>query len=187
MLLVALVGTVCGIVSSYLSARVSAAYGRDLRGTVFAHATSAFPLRIRQDRHGFLITRTTNDVSQVQAVVLMSLRIFMTAPMMLIGGIILAFSGAQACRCCLLPFCLYCPGNLRRVQKVLPLFKQLQASWTSSIWCSGRAHRRQRVIRAFDRIDYETRRFDEASRITCKPRLRFTALCRPDAFDESDH
>src|SRR5690606_40392609 len=92
MLLVAFLGTICAVVSSYMSARVSAAYGKQLRSVVFSHATSLSVYEFDKIDTASLITRTTNDVSQMQMVVLMSMRIFMFAPMMLIGGIMLAYS-----------------------------------------------------------------------------------------------
>ncbi|MGI6620226.1 MAG: ABC transporter ATP-binding protein [Bacillota bacterium] len=165
MLLVALVGTVCGIVSSYLSARVSAAYGRDLRGTVFAHATSLSLYEFDKIGTASLITRTTNDVSQVQAVVLMSLRIFMTAPMMLIGGIILAFSREPKLSMLLVAILPVLALVIYVVsKKVLPMFKLLQAKLDKLNLVLREGLTGVRVIRAFDRIDYETRRFDEASK-----------------------
>ena len=159
MLLVALVGTVCGIVSSYLSARVSAAYGRDLRGTVFAHATSLSLYEFDKIGTASLITRTTNDVSQVQAVVLMSLRIFMTAPMMLIGGIILAFSREPKLSMLLVAILPVLALVIYVVsKKVLPMFKLLQAKLDKLNLVLREGLTGVRVIRAFDRIDYETRR-----------------------------
>ena len=92
MLLISMVATVCAIAGSYYSAKVATGFGRDLRGAIFAGAER---LSVHQfDRFGSasLITRTTNDTTQVQQMVIMMLTMVITAPMMAIGGVILALS-----------------------------------------------------------------------------------------------
>jgi ATP-binding cassette subfamily B multidrug efflux pump len=173
MLLVALVGAVCAVVSGYLSARVSAAYGRNLRSTVFSHATSLSLYEFDKIGTASLITRTTNDVSQVQMVVLMSLRIFMVAPMMLIGGIILAFSREPKLSLMLIAVLPVLAVMIYVVsKKVLPMFKLLQQKLDKLNLVLREGLTGVRVIRAFDRIDYEARRFDDANKDLMQTGLR---------------
>ncbi|NLY32342.1 MAG: ABC transporter ATP-binding protein, partial [Firmicutes bacterium] len=92
MLAVALGNVACAIGASFFSARLSMGYGRVLRNEVFSHV-QRFSLR-EYNKFGAasLITRITNDVTQMQMVVFMSLRMLVTAPLMMIGGIVLAVS-----------------------------------------------------------------------------------------------
>ncbi len=177
MLLIALVGAVCALVSGYLSAKVSSAYGRDLRSTVFSHATSLSLYEFDKIGTASLITRTTNDVSQVQMVVLMSLRIFMSAPMMLIGGIMLAFSKEPRLSL-LLVIILPVLAVVIFVgsKKVLPMFKVLQQKLDRLNLVLRESLTGVRVIRAFDRISYEAERFDDASKDHMQTALRVYRL-----------
>src|SRR5215468_3381539 len=92
MLLMSIGATLCAIAGSYCSSKVATGFGRTLRGAIFAHVEH---LSIHQfDRFGAasLVTRTTNDTTQVQQMVIMLLMMVITAPMMAIGGVILALS-----------------------------------------------------------------------------------------------
>src|SRR5262249_23289659 len=92
MLLTSMAATLCAIAGSYFSAKVSTGFGRILRGAIFARVER---FSIHQfDRFGSasLVTRTTNDTTQVQQMLIMMLTMVITAPMMAIGGIILALS-----------------------------------------------------------------------------------------------
>ena len=92
MLLVALGGSVCAIVASYLSSHSSMGLGEILREKIFTHV-SRFSLH-EFDKIGTpsLVTRSTNDVTQVQMFTLIMLRMIVSAPIMVTGGIILAVS-----------------------------------------------------------------------------------------------
>ena len=92
MLLVALGGAVVAVLGSYCSSRVAMGLGRDLRQAVFRRV-QGFSLH-EFDRIGTatLITRTTNDIMQVQNVVIVALRMMLFAPMMGIGSVIMALS-----------------------------------------------------------------------------------------------
>ncbi|MDF2837575.1 MAG: Lipid export ATP-binding/permease protein MsbA [Paenibacillus sp.] len=90
MLLFTVLGTAVSILASLYASKISSGFGRIVRGKVFQHAEH-FSLR-EFDRIGTasLITRTTNDINQVQQVLMMMLRLMVMAPMMCIGGIIMA-------------------------------------------------------------------------------------------------
>ena len=92
MLLMSIIATLCAIAASFFSSKVATGFGRSLRGAVFARASR---LSLHQfDRFGAasLVTRTTNDTTQVQQMLIMLLTMFIAAPMMAAGGIILALS-----------------------------------------------------------------------------------------------
>ena len=91
MLLVAAAGMVCSIAASFFSAKAASGFSKLLRSKLFAHV-SDFSLH-EFDKFGTasLITRTTNDITQIQQVLIMLLRMAVMAPMMCIGGIIMAY------------------------------------------------------------------------------------------------
>jgi len=90
MLLVTLVMGVAAIVAVYWGARTSMAFGRDVRGALFRSVQTFSQMEVNRFGTPSLITRTTNDVQQVQMVVLMSLTVLVSAPIMMIGGIVMA-------------------------------------------------------------------------------------------------
>jgi ATP-binding cassette subfamily B multidrug efflux pump len=90
MLLVTLVQIVCSIAAVYVGARTAMAFGRDLRGALF-HRVGEFSAReMNQFGAPSLITRGTNDVQQVQMLVLLSFTMLVTAPIMCFGGVVMA-------------------------------------------------------------------------------------------------
>ena len=91
MLLVALLQTACSIASMYLGAKTAMAFGRDVRERASSARWRASPrARSTGSARPSLITRNTNDVQQVQMLVAIGLSMMLFAPMMLIGGIIMA-------------------------------------------------------------------------------------------------
>ncbi|MGZ6503329.1 MAG: ABC transporter transmembrane domain-containing protein, partial [Tumebacillaceae bacterium] len=87
MLLVAAGSMICSISASYLASKVAAGYGKLLRGKVFSHVENFSLQEFDKIGTSSLITRTTNDITQVQQVLTMMLRMMGSAPMMCIGGI----------------------------------------------------------------------------------------------------
>ncbi len=164
MLGVALAGMVCSIVGSYLSARVSMGFGRDLRSKVFSHA-QRFTLK-EFDKFGTasLITRTTNDITQVQQVLIMMLRMLAMAPMMMIGGIIMAVSkDAKLSLVLVVVIPILALLILVLGRSALPLFKAMQKKIDRLNLVLRENLTGIRVIRAFGRENSERKRFDEAS------------------------
>ncbi|MDP2871196.1 MAG: ABC transporter ATP-binding protein [Bacillota bacterium] len=165
MLLVALGGSVAAVIAGYLSAKISAGFGKTLRSKVFAHV-EGFSLR-EFDKIGTasLVVRTTNDITQVQMVSLMFMRMVISAPMMCIGGIIMAV--AQDARLSLIlvvviPFLV--AVVLLAATKALPLFRVMQSKLDRLNLVLREALTGIRVIRAFNRVDYEKQRFSQANR-----------------------
>ncbi|MGB4002602.1 MAG: ABC transporter transmembrane domain-containing protein, partial [Bacillota bacterium] len=92
MLLVAAAGAVCRILAANLSSKTAMGFGKILRRKVFSHVTEFSLSEVNKIGTASLITRTTNDITQIQMLVMVMLRMMVMAPMMLIGGIIMAVS-----------------------------------------------------------------------------------------------
>jgi ATP-binding cassette subfamily B protein len=183
MLAVTLVLGVVSIVSVYWGSRTAMAFGRDLRHALF-HRVQAFSLaELNAFGAPSLITRTTNDVQQVQMVVVMGLNVMVLAPFMAIGGIIMALrqdvplSGIIAV---VIPLMAVIIGMLAR--KAMPLFRTMQQRIDRVNQVTREKLAGVRVIRAFVRTGYEERRFDEANRALSETMLsvgRLFALMLP--------
>lgn len=92
MLLVAAIGVLMSVAVSHYAAKVAMSIGRDMREDVFTHVTNFSLHEFNQIGTASLITRTTNDVTQVQQALVIILRMFLMAPFMLLGGLVMAFS-----------------------------------------------------------------------------------------------
>src|SRR5690625_379971 len=92
MLVVAAIGVVMSVLISHYSSKVAMGMGRDIRLDVFTHVSDFSLHEFDKVGTASLITRTTNDVTQLQQAAIMILRMFLTAPFMLIGGLIMALS-----------------------------------------------------------------------------------------------
>lgn len=165
MLLVALAGGVSTILANFFSSRVAMGYGKALRSAVFSRI-QAFSLQ-EYDRFGVasLITRTTNDVLHVQRVVMMSLRMMVTAPLMMIGGIIMALSqDVELSKIILYIIPVLVVGIAALATKAMPLFRALQDKLDKLNLVLRENLTGIRVIRAFNRVNHEQKRFDDANK-----------------------
>ncbi|WP_338449235.1 ABC transporter ATP-binding protein [Niallia oryzisoli] len=164
MLLVAALGTACSIAASYYSAKVSMSFGKDLRHKVFSHIENFTLQEFDQFGTASLITRTTNDITQVQQVVNMILRMMVTAPIMAIGGIIMAYSqDAELTKIFLVAVPVLFVVILLVVWKGIPLFKLVQVRLDQVNRVLRENLTGIRVIRSFNRIVYEKNRFQRAN------------------------
>lgn len=164
MLVVALVGTGCAVLAGFLSARVSSGFGQSLRGRVFAHVQRFSLYEFSQISTPSLITRTTNDITQVQMVTLMMLRMFVAAPIMCIGGIIMAISkDPQLSWVLVVAIPVLAVAILLVASRSLPLFRAMQAKIDKINLVLRENLSGIRVIHAFNRADHEKRRFDAAN------------------------
>lgn len=173
MLIIALAGVACSIGSSYLSSRISTGFGKELRAQVFSHVTTLPVDEFEEFGTASLITRTTNDISQIQMVVLMLLRIVASAPLMFIGGIIMALSRDRYLSMLLLaaiPVLAVLAVVISK--KVMPLFKQIQEKLDKLNLVLREGLTGVRVIRAFNKAEYETKKFDEANKDLTATMLR---------------
>lgn len=165
MLLVAGGGAVCSIIASYLSAKIAAGFGRDTRALMFNHVENFTLHEFDQVGTASLITRTTNDITQVTTVLTMMLRMMVSAPMMMIGGIIMAVSEDAKLSLIFVVVIPVLVGAILLIGlKGLPLFKAIQIKLDKLNLVLREHLTGIRVIRSFNRIQHENERFTEANR-----------------------
>jgi ATP-binding cassette subfamily B protein len=164
MLLLSSVATLCAIGGSYFSAKVATGFGRTLRGAIFSRASH---LAIHQfDRFGAasLMTRTTNDTTQVQQMLIMVLTMVIAAPMMATGAVILALSQAPQLAWVLvavIPIMAVIFITILRAAVPLSTAMQSKIDRLNLVLAEGLSG--VRVIRAFDRGPRQRARFDDAN------------------------
>lgn len=177
MLLIALVGGICAVGASFLSARVGMGYSKSLRNAVFSHI-QGFSLREYDDfGAASLITRTTNDVVQVGMMILMSLRLAVMAPLMMFGGIVMAVAqDSQLARLIWILMPVLAVAIVFLAYIAMPLFKALQAKLDKLNLILRENLIGIRVIRAFNREEHEAGRFDVANWDLTRTALRINRL-----------
>ncbi|WML37852.1 ABC transporter ATP-binding protein [Clostridium sp. OS1-26] len=164
MLIVAAVSGVCTIWASFLSSKVATKFGRDIRKKVFSRVESFSLNEFDKVGTASLITRTTNDIMQVQQVTILILRMMISAPLMCIGGIIMAVSKDAELSLILVVVIPVLAGIIAIVAtKGVPLFKAMQVKLDKLNLVVRENLIGIRVIRAFNRIDDEKIRFTEAN------------------------
>jgi ATP-binding cassette subfamily B multidrug efflux pump len=177
MLVVAAFGALCSAGASFLSARIGMGFGRDLRRKIFAHV-EGFSLH-EFDLIGTpsLITRTTNDVTQVQVFTVMMLRMMVASPIMAIGGVIMAIQqDARLTWVLVVIIPVIALVVALTASRALPLFRAIQAKIDRINLVLRENLAGVRVVRAFDRVDHERRRFDEANRDLTAASLRVNRI-----------
>ncbi|MFD0670595.1 ABC transporter ATP-binding protein [Cohnella sp. GCM10027633] len=164
MLLVTAVGTLISVGASYLSSRIGSAFGRDVRSKTFKHVSKFSLQEFDQIGTASLITRTTNDITQVQQVLIMMIRMMVAAPMMCIGGLIMAVSKDAKLSLIfvaaipILALTIYLIAG-----KAIPYFRVMQKKVDRLNLVLRENLTGIRVIRSFNRGDHERKRFDEAN------------------------
>lgn len=165
MLLVSTLGTIAAVWARYLASKTAVGFGMDLRNELFKKVEEFSPGEFKKIGTSSLITRTTNDVSQMERVLLIILRMMVRAPMMGIGGIILAVSKDAKLS---LVFLVAIPIAVLIIfgiaKKAMPLFKAMQSKVDNLNLILRERLTGTRVIRAFNRTDYEERRFNHISK-----------------------
>ncbi len=165
MLFVTLGAMICSIISTFIASRVAAGFGKNLRKAVFTKVEDFSLNEFNKIQTSSLITRTTNDVSQIQNLTLMMIRMMILAPMMCIGGIIMAT--AKNLELSLL-FVVVIPILLAAIillaRKIVPLFTEIQKRTDKINQVVREKLTGVRVIRAFGTEDYEGKRYDKANK-----------------------
>ena len=164
MLAVSLVQIACSVAAVWFGARTAMSFGRDLRAALF-HRVGTFSAREVQDFGApSLITRSTNDVTQVQMLVLTACTMAVSAPIMMVGGVLMALRedmGLGWILAVVVPALFLSVGFV--VSRMVPNFRAMQARIDEV----NRVLREQitgiRVVRAFVREPYEARRFGTAN------------------------
>jgi ATP-binding cassette subfamily B protein len=164
MLFMALVATACAVASSYVSSRVASGFGRDVRYRIFDRVAHLSVHQFDQFSTASLITRTTNDTTQVQQVLIMMMTMVITAPMMAIGGVVLSLSqDARLARVLIAVIPIMALVFFLIMRKAIPLFQQMQVKIDRLNLVLDEGLTGVRVIRAFDRHAHQSRRFDAAN------------------------
>jgi len=164
MLAITAVQVACSIAAVYFGAGAAMAYGRDLRAAIF-HRVGGFSAReVGKFGAPSLITRTTNDVQQVQMLVLMGCTMLVMAPIMSIGGVVMALrEDVVLSRILLVSVPVLLGGLGTIIGRMMPQFRAMQPLIDSV----NRVLREQitgmRVVRAFVREPAEAARFDAAN------------------------
>lgn len=164
MLLVALGGMVCSIGASYFSSKAASGFGKSLRAKVFNHVENFSLEEFDKLGTASLITRTTNDITQIQQVLIMILRMMIMAPMLCIGGIIMAVSkDATLSLVFIVVIPLLALAILLIARSGMPYFKAIQLKIDKLNLVLREGLTGIRVIRSFNRIDHEKKRFQAAN------------------------
>jgi ATP-binding cassette, subfamily B, multidrug efflux pump len=164
MLLVAGGGAVCAIFASYLSSKVAVGLGTILRSRVFRRVESYSLHEFDKIGTATLITRTTNDINQVQMVTVMIMRMMISAPMMAVGGVYLALQKDRSLTWVLAIAIPVLGGVVGLIaSKMIPYFKQVQVKIDKINLVLREKLTGIRVIRAFNTIEREAKRFEEAN------------------------
>lgn len=164
MLVISLGQIVASVIATYFAARAAMAAGRDIRLDVFERVSGFSERELSQFGAGSLITRNTNDVQQVQMLAMMGATMLVSAPLLAIGGIVMALQqdvGLSWLIAVAVPALLVAAGLI--IARMVPLFR----SYQTKLDAVNRVMREQltgvRVVRAFVRERIEEERFREAN------------------------
>ena len=183
MLAVTALQVLCAIGAVYFGSRAGMGFGRDLRSAIFDHVTGFSAEETARFGAPSLLTRTTNDVQQIQLLVQLTCTMLITAPIMCVGGIVDGVhQDAGLSWLLLVSVPLLALANYWIVSHLLPIFRRMQRL----IDGINRVMREQlsgiRVVRAFAREPFERSRFDEANAALADTALaagRWQALMLP--------
>jgi ATP-binding cassette, subfamily B, multidrug efflux pump len=164
MLLISAGGAICSVLASFLSSKTAVGFGRIIRNELFTKVEGFSLHEFDKVGTATLITRTTNDVTQIQQVTVMMFSIMLFAPLTGIGGIIMALKEDAPLTwifAVVIPLLGLIIGLVLR--KGLPLFKLMQVKLDKLNLVLREGLTGIRVIRAFNRIDNEKIRFEDAN------------------------
>jgi ATP-binding cassette subfamily B protein len=164
MLIVALASTAFSIIGAFLSAKVALGVGKNLRNSLFTRVENYSLNEFDKLGTASLITRTTNDIVQIQNVLVMMLRFMIYAPVMCIGGIFMAVSrdrGLTVILLVVIPILLAFMGAV--AYSVMPAFKIMQKKLDRLNMVLRENLTGIRVIRAFNKLEHERKRFEVAN------------------------
>ena len=164
MLLISLLATAGAVAGSFFSSKVATGFGRDLRSAIFARTERLSVHQFARFGASSLVTRTTNDTTQVQQMLIMMLTMVIAAPMMAIGGVILALSqDAQLAWVLLAVMPIMAVVFAVIMKNAVPLSTAMQVKIERLNLVLGEGLSGVRVIRAFDRGARQRERFDHAN------------------------
>ncbi len=177
MIVTVLLGGVCGVMCGVFANIAAQGFGNDLRKDVFAKIMHLSFQQTDKISTGSLVTRLTNDVTQVQNTVMMSVRGFVRNCVMFAGGIFMLYRQSPTfalVAVCGLPFvALFAVFFLK---KTAPLFSVVQKKLDGINHIMQETVAGARVVKAYVREEYELSRFDEANDALCAENLRVQSL-----------
>jgi ATP-binding cassette subfamily B protein len=165
MALVAIGGTISAIIGIFLSSQVAVGFGKIIRAKLFTHIERFSLHEFDTVSTASLITRTTNDTTQVQQVLVIILNMMITAPITLVGGIILALNqdvGLSWIFVVIIPILVLTVVVL--FSQATPLFQRMQKKLDKLNLVLDEGLTGVRVVRAFDRVKHEEERFDQTNK-----------------------
>jgi ATP-binding cassette subfamily B multidrug efflux pump len=177
MLGVSLIAAVASIIAVYWGSKTGMAFGRDVRGAIFRKVESFSQAELNRFGTPSLITRNTNDVQQVQMVVLLGLNMMIIAPILAVGGTVMALRQdvpLAGILVVVLPLMALIVGLL--LSRALPLFALMQVKVDRINQVTREALSGVRVIRAFVRTKHEEERFDVANHDLTATSLRVNRI-----------
>ncbi|MGI6248036.1 MAG: ABC transporter ATP-binding protein [Acutalibacteraceae bacterium] len=175
MLFLAAMSALCAVVSNYCSARTATGFGKGVRQALFFHVESLSQCDIDSIGTASLITRNTNDINKIQDMLMTILRTLITAPIMMIGGAIMAFSinkGLSSIMFIVIPIVVLIAVLVAK--KIIPMFETVQKKTDMLNRILREKLSGIRVIRAFNRSSYEDERFRQANKDLTSLTLRIS-------------
>lgn len=164
MIILCTIAMFVSFLNSYCSSKVSALFTGDLRRMVFSKIQTFSQGDIDEIGIPSLITRTTNDIRQIGELVIMLLRSIISVPIMLVGGTVMAVVMAPGLSLVLLVVCpVIAVIALALAKTVVPFFKKIQKGVDNLNLVVREKLNGVRVIRAFNRTEYEDQRFKKAN------------------------
>lgn len=183
MLLLTIFASICAIAAIMISARVAANFSRIIRSQVFAKVESFSLVEFDTYSTPSLITRSTNDISQIQNVFLLVLRTALAAPVTIIGGLVLSMKKNAEMTFVLfycIPILVVSVGVAAGI--VYPIIKSIQQKVDQLTQIMRESITGIRVVRAFNQQDREKKRFGKMNVATAKLSItvnRYTAILAP--------
>jgi ATP-binding cassette, subfamily B, multidrug efflux pump len=177
MLFVTFLLGLCSIVSVYFGSLTSMSMGRDIRSAIFRKVMGFSQQETNSFGAPTLITRNTNDVQQVQMVLVMALNIMILAPIMSVGGLIMALREdvpLSATLLVIVPLVLIVIGVIAII--AVPLFRSMQKRTDRINQVMREVLGGMRVIRAFVRTEHEEERYDDANQALTDNSLKVARL-----------
>ena len=165
MILVALISMICAVSIMFLSSRVAAKLGRTLRDKVFKKVLSFSTEEFSNFSTASLITRSTNDVQQIQMLITMLFRVVVYAPIIGVGGFIRVLNQSQTSMAWIIALDILCIMAIVIILFIvaMPKFKKLQDLIDKLNLVSREILTGLPVIRAFNKEEKEEKRFDDAN------------------------
>lgn len=183
LVLLAVIGIACSLTAQYFAAKAAIGAGTALRNDLFAHIHQLSYAEIDTIGTATLITRMTGDINTVQNGVNMVLRLFLRSPFVVFGAMVMAFTvdikGAMVFVCAIPLLSIVVFGILLIS---MPLYKKVQKQLDQVTLSTRENLLGVRVIRAFNRQDSETKRFQEENSLLVKSQVfvgKIAALLNP--------